>query len=199
MASSNAMRRLERLAWKYRLLAALKARREEAEGSGASTFRPEEGASRKALFRRVAREFPGALREHDSLPAARLAARAERIEELIRSGGAAAPWIVLVLDFHESLRELLVVRRWWARRSAVEPADRMAAYLARTERLRRIAGPRSVRLAKDPRTILERSLHPPDGSLLEMVWGELEQRHSRPRQELEAVIFGDAPDRDREA
>jgi len=44
---------LERLAFKYRTLADLRARREEAELQGLAGFEAEEGGRRRALFRSI--------------------------------------------------------------------------------------------------------------------------------------------------
>lgn len=106
-------RELDRLAWKYRQLATLRARREELERAGASRFEEAEALERKRAFRRIAREFPGALRELDSLPASVLRERAEAVEAA-RSAPAGAtiePWIPLALDFHAIVRALLAERR----------------------------------------------------------------------------------------
>ena len=73
------LRRLERLLRKYEELHRLRERREELEASGATCFEAAEGAVRKRAFRRIAREFPGALRELDTVAAPALAARRERV------------------------------------------------------------------------------------------------------------------------
>src|SRR5690606_38619736 len=129
---------LERLRRKYERLAALREAREILEARGCDRFPPEEAAARKAAFRRVARAFPGALRELDSLPAAELRAREARVRRA-RDRAAAAlpsddPWVELVLDFHLTLREMLLARRWLAARAGKDEAETRAALRARWER-----------------------------------------------------------------
>ncbi len=67
------------LAGKYRSLAALRQRREELTATGKLELSPAEAALRKAAFRKLAEEFPGCLRELDSLTALQLAARADAV------------------------------------------------------------------------------------------------------------------------
>ena len=100
---------LAALAGKYRELAALRARRERGD-----PLAPEERAARRAAFRDLAERFPGALRELDATPAAALAAKAAAVEEeLVRVGRGEAPgrWVLVVLDFHRTLRGLLAAKR----------------------------------------------------------------------------------------
>ena len=69
---------------------------------------------RKLAFRDIASRFPGALRELDGSPATVLVAKVLALDvEIERSlrGEAVARWAVVVLDFHETLRELLSEKR----------------------------------------------------------------------------------------
>lgn len=238
---------LERLLWKYRTLAALRARREALESAGETCFEPAEALERKRLFRRVAREFPGALRELDSFPAARLEARAARIEDELRHlrGAAASPvhdagadprrdeprrlggravatvndadiasrddgvrgdvapgeWASIVLDFHRTLREALMVKRWIARRlprGGDIPEALVGDFTKRLDRMYRLRGERAgaagsaSRRRDEHAELLARHLRPPGGRVLPLVWARLEQRHGKARAELEEMIFGGA-------
>jgi len=207
-------RDLERLAWKYRQLAALRARREELERSGASSFDEAEAKDRKRAFRRVAREFPGALRELDSLPASALRARTRAVEAAAR-GGPIDPWIPLALDFHALVRTMLTVRRWIALRQrtcGVVPAEVEVALRVRMERLHRHRGAHvasapavafvgellaELRREGDPVVpsggMLTLVARPPGGRLLDLAWRRLELHHGRPRAELESLLFGGGP------
>src|SRR5262245_33525554 len=116
-------RQLERLAHKYRSLAALRARREELEGAGRDGFSPDELAARAQAFRLIAGEFPGSLRELDTTTGDALAAKADTVERELAALAAdpslAAPagsWIRVVVDYHAILRELLAMKLWLARR-----------------------------------------------------------------------------------
>ncbi|HEY0840172.1 MAG TPA: hypothetical protein VGD74_08300 [Vulgatibacter sp.] len=138
---------LERLAWKYRTLAALRARREAVEAAGASCFEPAESRERRRTFRRIAREFPGALRELDSFSAARLRSKADRLEAQLahpdRREPAPGEWAAVVLDFHRTLRQALTVKRWLARRlprGGVVSDKVVADFIRRLDRMHRLRG-----------------------------------------------------------
>lgn len=197
---------LERLLWKYRILATLRARREELEAAGRSCFEPAEAVERKRLFRRVAREFPGALRELDSFPAGQLVAKAETIElELgrVRCGGgglARGEWTAVILDYHQTLREALMVKRWIALRlprDTAIPPTLVRAFTQRIERMHRLRGEptepgmgAALRRHDEHAELLARHLRPPGGRILSLIWEGLERRHGRPRPALEAMLFG---------
>ncbi len=185
---------LERLAGKYRALAALRERREAAEALGLARFGRDEAAARGDEFRRVAREFPGALRELDVTPAAVLAGRARDVEteiaQLRAEPGRGAPgraWVTIVLDYHATLRELLVAKLWLSanvpRGGLVtdEIAERYRAW-------RRASG--DVLPAELDVALLAGCLRPPGGRLNPLVWEALERRHGLPREEIERAVFG---------
>lgn len=186
---------LERLAWKYRRLHALRQRREEAEAQGLTGFDEEEGRARRRIFARLAREFPGALRELDTLSASRLRKRLEQIERAaLFPAEAPPPWIPLILDYHRSLRQALSLKRWLARRI---PAGReldeqvVEAFRLRLRRLRRL-GLSLPAAAYDEgalRPFLSLLRRPPGGRLLSLVWAELAERHGQAPARLEAQIF----------
>jgi hypothetical protein len=189
--------RLERLAGKYDELLRLRERREEVERAGGDSFPPAEAARRKAAFRRIARAFPGSLRELDSLPAAELLARAERVRGAVERCAAGLPpddaWVELMLDFHVTLREALLVKRWLATRAADDAASRLAAFSARLERLASLRARLGLHDQATPAELgmwLELRHRPPRGRLLDLVWAELETRHGMPRAALEQRIFG---------
>ncbi len=190
---------MERLLWKYRMLASLRARREAVEREGLGSFGLEEGRERKRLFRRIAREFPGALRELDSFTAAELDARRAEVEracEELRAGNDIrhrGGWIELILDFHRTLREALMVKRWLALRLPKGGAiteDLVDAYADRRARLERLRVDRAEGGAALDADGLTRHLRPPGGRLVALVWETLEDRHGRPRSEMEARLFG---------
>jgi hypothetical protein len=90
---------LQALVRKYRTLAELRRRRDQVKAAG-GVWDVEEGARRRAAFRRLAEEFPGALRELE-LPVAALEARAAATEE-----------------------ELAAARGWWSCRAPVGAGHR---------------------------------------------------------------------------
>ncbi len=186
---------LERLAHKYRTLAALRARREELEGSGRAGFSPEELPARREAFRLIAGEFPGALRELDTTTGEKLRARADAVEAELAALAAdptlsapAAAWIRVVVDYHATLRELLAMKLWLARRIGRdgevtnEVAADFDAWLATYPHR---MSPRAHDLA-----FLRALHHPPGGRLHPLVWAELAERHGLDREELEELVFG---------
>src|SRR5436305_1862365 len=102
---------LARLGAKYRILAELRARREELQRGGATAFPPEEGSRRRSAFRALAAEFPGSLRELDVTSAVALQARCAAIEAAL-AGGPEEPWMEVAAAYHRTLREALAVKRW---------------------------------------------------------------------------------------
>jgi len=178
---------LDRLVEKYRVLVDLRARREELEAVGRSGFSDEELGARRDAFRRVASEFPGALRELDSCDAAILRARLdEAIAERDAIAAAdptvtAAPrrrWITIAIDYHRILRELLAVKLWLARTVGKDgdvTAEVAAAHLA--------AGGRF------DRDFLAHLHHPPAGRVLPIVFSELTRRYGIDRAQLVRILF----------
>ncbi len=196
-ALAAALRRLEE---KYRTLAALRERREEVESVGLMEFSREEAASRTEAFRRVAREFPGALRELDLTEAAVLRAKRREVEAEIEAlrkepqrRSPERAWVVIVLDYHATLREALAVKLWLARRlprgGAVTPelAAEFRRWHARLPHRHGVSG-------EPDTTFLERHRRPPGGRLHGLVWEALERRHGLSRAELERAVFGPLPE-----
>jgi len=193
--------RLERLAHKYRTLAALRARREALQAAGADCFDEAEGAQRRRAFRRIARQFPGALRELDTTPAAALAARLDDVERAL-AGGPVAPWIPVVIDYHLTLREALLVKTWLARRSpratplGAATLAIFAARMQRLEALRSRIGLPGLGSPALPATEAEWSalaahyLRPPQGRVLPLVVEALARRHDLPVDAVRRIVQG---------
>jgi len=189
-------RQLERLAHKYRTLAALRGRREELEEVGRDGFPPEELSARKDAFRLIAGEFPGSLRELDTTTGEELRAKAEAVEIELATLAAdptlsapAAAWIRVVVDYHATLRELLAMKLWLARRIGRdgEVTDDVAAdFDAWLATYPHRVSPRTHDLA-----FLRALHHPPGGRLHPLVWEELAERHGLDRRELKQLVFGE--------
>jgi len=94
---------LERLAFKYRTLAEL--RRSKARGDAPPA---------REVFRDLAAEFPGALKELDTLTLDVIDRRAEGLAEAA-AGGAVEPWMAWVNAYHALARAALFVRLRGAR------------------------------------------------------------------------------------
>jgi hypothetical protein len=190
---------LEALAGKYATLERLRRRRELLAAAGHLGFDDAERAARRLEFRRVAHEFPGALRELETTPADVLAAKAAAVRDEAdrarRDPAAAAParaWVAVVLDFHASLREALAIKLWLARRAVAVPLDEAtvaacaAWYGAAGRPARRGAWPVDA-------ATLERLHRPPRGRVLPVVWAAVVARHGGTAAALEQAVFGPPP------
>lgn len=87
------------LARKYAALVELR-RRRDAGGSGAAT----------GALRALAAEFPGCLRELDTLGLPELERRA-RATAATAAGGGAEPWMAWIAAYHALMRDALALRR----------------------------------------------------------------------------------------
>ena len=107
---------LNALARKYRTLVELRARRDQ-EPQAETQLQPDqpppqsEPRTPAAVLRSLAREFPGCLRELDTLGAAELSRRAARVAEAAASGAASEPWIAWIAGYHRLMRAALAIRR----------------------------------------------------------------------------------------
>ncbi len=92
---------IARLAYKYRLIRDLR----EARARG-------EPAPDAAVFKALAREMPGSLRELDVLPMEIVIARVEALERVLAMGAAGEPepWMRWVSDYHAIFREALRIK-----------------------------------------------------------------------------------------
>jgi hypothetical protein len=161
---------LERIHEKYRVLAELRAARDRAMERGLPQFPEAEAAPRRAAMRRLAQEFPGALRELDDGRPGEFEARVSDVEAAL-AGAAAAPWIRVAIRFHQALREALLLRGdrlqdpvFW-NDTRLDPAEE--------QRLRT----------------------PPNGRLLDVVWQAVANELTLTPREAEALLYPRAPAR----
>lgn len=129
---------LRALARKYRTLAAL--RRAHAE-DGSVAERP--------VLRALAREFPGALRELDTLELHEIDRRAEALESAAQAGPS-EPWMAWLAAYHALLRAALFVKLRVASGShetLAEEASRRAGTRVEVEFVRAVARPAGGKLA----------------------------------------------------
>jgi hypothetical protein len=103
---------LKDLARKYRTLVALRARRDQQRAEHPDPP-PLSEKTPAAVLRSLAREFPGCLRELDTLGAAELARRAACLAEAATAGATseAEPWIAWIARYHKLMRAALAARR----------------------------------------------------------------------------------------
>jgi hypothetical protein len=157
---------LHALARKYRTLVALRGRRDQQQPARPDEPPPLSEGTPAAVLRSLAREFPGCLRELDTLGAAELARRAARVEEAAAAGSATEPWMSWIARYHSLMRAALAIRR--AGGSAAEnPSDRAEA---------------------DPAFVAD-VMAPPDGRLGIVVLRRLARDFGVPAKEIAAALF----------
>lgn len=140
---------LERLADKYRTLAML--RRERADGAA-----PPPAATFKAL----AREFPGALQELDTLPLELVDERAAELAAAARGQRPVAPWMEWLFAWHALMRGALLVKAALRGARSVDP-ERAAELAARAAA---VAG------VPFPPALVHGVARPPDGRIARLVF-----------------------------
>ena len=164
---------LNALARKYRTLVALRARRDQQPPAETQSEAqsdpppPSEPKTPAAILRSLAREFPGCLRELDTLGAAELARRATRVAEAEAAGTATEPWMAWIARYHRLMRAALAIRRAGGGAAGEDSSDRLevdAAFVADV-------------------------MAPPDGRLGIVVLRRLAREFSVPAREIAAALF----------
>ena len=158
---------LARLAYKYERLGAL--RRARARG---------EPVPEPAVFKALAREFPGCLNELDTLPMEDVDARALALGRAAQ-GGAVEPWVEWLGAYHALLRAALRLKPRVGRGAALDGdrADRLARDASEA------AG------AEVDAAFVHAVASPPGGRLNAAVFAALERRFGRPAAEIKRALF----------
>lgn len=159
--------RLSRLLYKYETLAAL--RRDRASGAPI----PE-----KAVFKKLAGEFPGALHELDRLTMEEIAARAKALREAL-DGGPAAPWMGAMATYHALYRAALYTKARLAKRQAL--SDDLRADLAR-------AASRHAGIEVGP-AFVSAAANPPAGRIGALVVAEVAARTGEAASDVLRAMF----------
>ncbi|HET6280540.1 MAG TPA: hypothetical protein VFH73_06225 [Polyangia bacterium] len=120
---------LAALARKYRALVALRTARDR--GSPREAASGGAGDGLRETLAALAKEFPGCLRELDTLGASELARRADAAGHAAE-GGALEPWMAWIAGYHRLMRATLVIKQDVGKRRASALTDHTAAALART-------------------------------------------------------------------
>lgn len=156
---------LARLAWKYRALGEL--RRARARG---------EAVPPRETFKALAREFPGCLRELDTLPLEEIDARAAALGGAAE-GGPAAPWMEWLAGYHALLRAALRIKA----RARGDLDD------ARAEALGRDAS--AFAGVEVDATFVREVASPPDGRVVGVVFSRLERLHGGEAAAMKRALF----------
>jgi hypothetical protein len=161
---------LARLARKYETLGAL--RRARARG---------EPVPQAAVFKALAREFPGCLNELDTLLLEEIDGRAATLAAAA-AGGPVEPWMAWLSDYHALLRAALALKPRVAR-----GAGRPSLDDARAERL---AGEVSAQAGAVIDAAFVRSVaDPPAGRLVALVFARLALLHGCPAATIKRALF----------
>jgi hypothetical protein len=155
------------LARKYETLGAL--RRARARG---------EPVPAAAIFRKLAREFPGCLNELDTLLLEDLDARAAA-RGRAAAGGPVEPWMAWLSDYHALLRAALALKPRVARGPSLDDA-----------RAERLASEASVEAGASIDAAFVRAVAaPPGGRLVALVFARLEQTYGTPAATIKHALF----------
>jgi hypothetical protein len=131
---------------------------------------------------RLADEYPGSLREIDTLPLEVIAARIDSLKNAERHPSRAEPWMIAQSAFHRVARAALVTKRWLAGRKEITPAVRAAfAKFARGSTL----GEDLELFAHE----LERVASPPRGRLMDVVHAKVATALDLTETEARALVF----------
>lgn len=130
----------------------------------------------RAEMVRLARAFPGALRELDELPLGVLSARRDAIEAAL--GGVVASWIVAQVVFHFEARGVLSAKAWLGRTKTVDAATQEAFARSLGEE-----APGRGWIAD-----LAEVARPPRGRLMDLVWKRVGARIGRSPAEARALV-----------
>jgi len=174
-------RELGSLRRKYERILALRREHERAR-----TGRHVERDPRRRLVR-LAEEFPGALREIDTLPLEVIVERIDALASAERDPSRRAPWMEAQVHFHRFARGALAAKRWLRGRKHVDAALR-AAFVDALPTMPRGADARAF--ADE----LDRIAAPSRGRLMDVVYARVAAVLGVSVDEARALVFGvDAP------
>jgi hypothetical protein len=131
-------------------------------------------------LRRLADEFPGALRELDTLPLDQIEQRAEALERAA-SGAPRAAWMEWMTAYHQAMRAALFVKRRVGRERELGARD---AFRLATEAARESG------YACDAEFVLAVA-RPPDGRLNTIVYARLEAAFQLAPGDLDRALFSE--------
>ena len=159
---------LARLAQKYRFLGELRRARERGEAIPS-----------REIFRDLADEFPGALRELDTLPLDTIDRRAHELEATVRGDTPVAQWMQVVHAHHVLLRAALLAKRHVRKRTMLTDAD-----------AHRVVELIATRLAVSVDVPFVVAVHdPPEGRLGRVVVERIATGHALTIVEVRAMLF----------
>jgi hypothetical protein len=126
-------------------------------------------ADPRPALTRLARDFPGALRELDALPFDVIEARLSELNRAVNDPECATPWMHAQVEYHALARGALAAKRFLSEQPAID--ERTAARFA--ERARNADAPEELLAWADD---LESIAHPPAGKITAAVFTKLAAR-----------------------
>jgi hypothetical protein len=141
------------------------------------------------LDHELAEEFPGALRELQTLPLELLEARAAALGAAV-GGAAPEPWMLWMWDYHALLRAALRIKRRLRRHAPLDDVAAEALAKEVASAVLGMSGPASeggVTLVD--RTFVRAVEHPPGGRLNQVVFERLAVLHGSPAEVIAAALF----------
>jgi hypothetical protein len=144
-----------------------------------------------ALDHALAEEFPGALRELQTLPLDVLEARAGALAAAV-AGASPDPWMLWMSDYHALLRAALRIKRRLRRHAPLDDAaaEALAAEVASTTpNTTRAQGPAVAPVPLIDRAFVQAVAHPPGGRMNQIVFERLALLHGTPAETIAAALF----------
>lgn len=147
------------------------------------------------LDHELAEEFPGALRELQTLPLEVLEARAAALAGAV-GGAAPEAWMLWMCDYHALLRAALRIKRRLRRQASLDDVAAEALAVEVASGVLGTAGPAPgeavgpVALgALVDRAFVRAVAHPPGGRLNQVVFERLAMLHGAPAETIAATLF----------
>lgn len=132
---------------------------------------------------RLAEQYPGALREIDTLPLEVIVGRVHELEAVAAEPSRANAWMVAQVLFHRYARGALAIKRWLAGQRTITPAVRDAF----TAALRTMPRRHDAELYAGE---LERIANPPGGRLMNLVHRHVARALDVTDAEARVLVFG---------
>lgn len=141
----------------------------------------------RAVFRALAREFPGALRELDTLPLDEIDRRAAELSRVVSGAAEPSPWMAWMHAYHATMRAALFLKPRVPALLAHSPEHPRDAFDTLAEEASRRAG-----ISVDAAFAREVA-RPPEGRLNRVVYRELAARFDVAEDEIAARLFAREP------
>jgi len=185
---------LERLRVKYEALVELRQEREESEARGVLSLEGESKVWRRQRMRRVAREFPGSLRELEAFDVSELRGRLDRLNDRIASGGGpnsdgTPDWIEVIVGFHSLLRCILGVKSEVRSEKGLTPSRWVRVLETLCAESGSLTKGDLIWLRQVDVSTINRYLDPPGRHLLNAIWEELSCQFGVSVGELKSIVF----------